>query len=58
MIGNQKNIQNFYFNYEHTTRTTIKATKNTATTKIGNRNADNRKVIGIRIVLFRRNYYE
>ena len=37
MIGNQKNIQNLLFNYEHTTRTIIKTVKNAAITEKRNR---------------------
>ena len=58
MIGNQKNIQNLLFNYEHTARTVIKTVKNAAITKKRNRYADNRKKDGVREILYGQYYYE
>ena len=52
MITNQRNIQNLDFNYERTTRTTVKTAKSIAATEKRNRYADNRKEDGIRKVLY------
>ena len=52
MTTNQKNIKNLDFNYERTTRTTIKTAKSIAATEKRNRYADNRKKDGTRKVLY------